>query len=385
MRKLKTAGINTIRGFLSPALNFVIAVIGIKLFGKTDWGITIDILLWIYLVLIIASWGNKEWLLRSYSRAPSKVQELFANNLISRSPLLLLSLVFPFIFDFYTGLLCILLSIILFLTASFESLIIHYQKFSLQLVTDLVAFVITAGILFLLPQFNILHVLILYTIVNLIKLLILAKALDIFHFKTEFSWSFEPLKYSFPFFLMAFAGWLGSKIDMYLVTLYLPKSDVSEYQLLSNSFLMLVAGYAFIITPFTKHIYRISLDSLNRIKQKLSFMTLPYLLLGSLCIWLVMELILKLNLDINYYYLSAIKTLFPLLFYMDIMMLNKQNQEKKVTLIIFIGLFINSLLILLWIKGYGITGVLAGGCISGIISLLIYKTLNRKLTYSYIN
>jgi hypothetical protein len=68
-----TIGINTIRGFASPTFNFLIAILGIKYFGKDDWGILINILLWVYFVLIITGFGNKEFLIRKYSTEPSKV------------------------------------------------------------------------------------------------------------------------------------------------------------------------------------------------------------------------------------------------------------------------------------------------------------------------
>ena len=373
MSKTITITINTIRGFASPALNFLIAIVGLKHFGKEDWGILIDILLWVYFILIITNWGNKEFLIRKYSREPSKVNYLFYSSVISRSPLLILSSLFLLFFPFNTAIISIVFSISLYLYSSLDSIIIHRQKFGIQLITDVVGFLIIICVIALLNQFSLNTILLAFIFSTLIKTLILVINLELIKEKILFKFSIKEIQNYLPFFLIAFSGWLATKVDMYLVTLHLNKSDVTEYQLLNSSFLMINAGFAFIVTPFSKHIYRLSINNINKIKKKLNLLAIPYLLIATISIWFIMEKILQLDMNINYYYISAIKTLFPLFFIIDIMILNKKNQERKVTYIIIIGLIINLILILLLINDYKIIGVLISTCISRFILLLIYK------------
>jgi O-antigen/teichoic acid export membrane protein len=373
MSKTITITINTIRGFASPALNFLIAIVGLKHFGKEDWGILIDILLWVYFILIITNWGNKEYLIRKYSREPSKVNYLFYSSVISRSPLLILSSLFLLFFPFNTAIISIVFSISLYLYSSLDSIIIHRQRFGIQLITDVVGFLIIICVIALLNQFSLNTILLTFIFSTLIKTLILVINLELIKEKILFKFSIKEIQNYLPFFLIAFSGWLATKVDMYLVTLHLNKSDVTEYQLLNSSFLMINAGFAFIVTPFSKHIYRLSINNINKIKKKLNLLAIPYLLIATISIWFIMEKILQLDMNINYYYISAIKTLFPLFFIIDIMILNKKNQEQKVTYIIIIGLIINLILILLLINDYKIIGVLISTCISRFILLLIYK------------
>ena len=373
MSKTITITINTIRGFASPALNFLIAIVGLKHFGKEDWGILIDILLWVYFILIITNWGNKEYLIRKYSREPSKVNYLFYSSVISRSPLLILSSLFLLFFPFNTAIISIVFSISLYLYSSLDSIIIHRQRFGIQLITDVVGFLIIICVIALLNQFSLNTILLTFIFSTLIKTLILVINLELIKEKILFKFSIKEIQNYLPFFLIAFSGWLATKVDMYLVTLHLNKSDVTEYQLLNSSFLMINAGFAFIVTPFSKHIYRLSINNINKIKKKLNLLAIPYLLIATISIWFIMEKILQLDMNINYYYISAIKTIFPLFFIIDIMILNKKNQEQKVTYIIIIGLIINLILILLLINDYKIIGVLISTCISRFILLLIYK------------
>ncbi|EDP71040.1 hypothetical protein FBALC1_01112 [Flavobacteriales bacterium ALC-1] len=379
MRRLIIVGINTLRGFLTPLFNFFIAIIGIKFFGKENWGEVIDILLWVYFILIIANWGNREYLIRTYSRLPSKIYTLYFKSTLSRSPLLLLSLLFFVFFKVDTAILCIILSILMYCYSSLDSLIIYHQKFGLQLVSDIMSFSATLLIIYLNSHYNLNTILFAFITGTFIKTLVLFYKLNLFKEKVTYQFSITELKYYTPFFIVAFLGWLATKIDMYIVTMNLSKVDVSEYQIISNSFILINAGFAFMISPFSKHIYRLPMTSVNKIKTKLNFIALPYLLIGTLSIWFIMEKLLHLNININYYYLSGVKSLFPLFFIIDIMILNKFNFEKKVTYTIAVGIIINLICMYILIEKYQVIGIIISTAISKFFLLIMYKLQTKNL------
>lgn len=379
MRRLIIVGINTIKGFLTPLLNFFIAIIGIKFFGKENWGEVIDILLWIYFILIIANWGNREYLIRKYSRLPSKIYTIYFKSLFSRSPLLILSLLFFVFFKADTAVLCIILSILMYCYSSLNSIIIHHQKFSLQLISDVMSFSTTLLILYFNTHYNLNIILLAFIAGVFIKTSVLVYKLDLFKEKVSYHFSIVELKHYLPFFIIAFLGWLATKIDMYIVTINLNKIDVSEYQIISNSFILINAGFTFIISPFSKHIYRLPIATVNKIRTKLNIIALPYLLISSLIIWFIMEKLLHLDININYYYLSSIKALFPLFFIIDIMILNKFNFEKKVTYTIIFGILINLLCMYVLIEKYQIIGVIISTIISKFFLLIIYKWHTKNI------
>jgi O-antigen/teichoic acid export membrane protein len=379
MRKLIIVGINTIRGFLTPLFNFCIAIIGIKLFGKENWGQVIDILLWVYFIVIVSSLGNKDYLIRQFSRNPSKINSHFFGSFFSRSPLLILSLLFFVFFQTNTALLCILLTVVMYCYSSLDSLIVYHQKFGLQLLSDLLSFIAVLSILFVLSDFSINTILLAFIAGAFIKTVLLVSKLNILKEKISFHFSILELKQYLPFFVITLLGWIATKIDLYIVTISLNKTDVSEYQIISNSFILINAGFAFIISPFSKHIYRLPLTKVNKIKTKLNIIALPYLLISSILIWLIMEKLLHLNIDINYYYLSSLKTLFPLFFIIDIMILNKYNFEKKVTYIIILGIIVNLLCIYFLIEQYQVIGVIISTCVSRFILLIAYKWQTKNI------
>ena len=379
MRKLKIVGINTLRGFLTPLLNFIIAIIGIKYFGKENWGEVIDILLWIYFFVIIANWGNKEYLVRKYSRFPSKINKTYFSSLFSRSPLLLLSIIFFMFFKTNSAILCVILSIIMYCYSSLDSLIIFHQKFGVQLISDVLSFSTILIILYLNPNYNLDIILLAYLTGALVKTSYLVYKLNLFKEKISYHFSITELKHYIPFFFVAFLSWIATKIDMYIVTINLNKTDISEYQIISNSFILINVGFAFIISPFSKHIYRLPMTSVNKIKSKLNIIALPYLLICSLAIWLIMEKLLLLNINTSYYYFSTLKALFPLFFMIDIMILNKYNFEKKVTYTILFGILINLLCMYLLIEKYRVIGVIISTCISKFFLLFSYKWHTKNI------
>ena len=72
MGRLMVVVMNTVRSFSSPVFNFIIALFGIKTFGKQDWAMLINAMLWIFLITFSIGWGNKDYLIRRYSAQPAK-------------------------------------------------------------------------------------------------------------------------------------------------------------------------------------------------------------------------------------------------------------------------------------------------------------------------
>ncbi|WP_299438768.1 hypothetical protein [uncultured Aquimarina sp.] len=379
MHKLLTIGINTLKGFSSPIFNFLIAVIGVKYYGKSDWGILINCMIWVFFIAFIVNWGNRDYLIRKYSKTPSKIYAIFYSNLLSRSILLTASLLLFIFFPPNTALYTIVLVVLIYGYTSLDSLVIYRQKFGAQLLSEILGFLTIIGGVLYYDSFNLVSFLQLYCLAFFFKTTYLVFALELFKQKFNLQISFDEIRDGFPFFLIGFSGWLQSKIDIYIVSFYLPKEQLSEYQLLITAFLMLQAISAFLITPFTKHIFRVSNKVLLKIKKKISLIATPIVLVGTFCIWIVLEKIVNLNISYNIYLLGGLSAL-PAYFYtINIMQLYKQHKEKKVILMGFIGAIINFTTIILFIRKYEIQGVFIGICCTQLIILVLYKLIAKKI------
>ena len=91
-QKLATSGLNILRSTAPTVFIFVITLYGVQKFSAINWGQIIELQMWMYLIVFIAGWGNKDFLLRKYSASP----QLIARN-FSRSATTMLFLLVPVI------------------------------------------------------------------------------------------------------------------------------------------------------------------------------------------------------------------------------------------------------------------------------------------------
>ncbi|QHI38120.1 hypothetical protein IMCC3317_35060 [Kordia antarctica] len=377
MRRLITIGMNTIRGFASPAFNFLIVVFGVKIFGKADWASLINVMLWVFFATFMFGWGNRDYLLRKYSQEPGKMYHAFFSNFLSRSLLLPFALLLLLFFPFEIAFWAILLVVLTFTYSSLSTLVVYHQKFSAQLLAEIIAFAIIFGSIFYVETFNLETFLKIYTIAISIKLVTLSLQLNFWKERFSATISIQEFKAGLPFFILGLSSWLISKTDIYVVDFYLEKSQLAEYQLLITAFLMLQALAAYITIPFTKHVYRVSEEVVQKIKYKLYAVSIPLTIFGGFSIWYIMEYFVKLGFSYEYYIVGGLIAL-PCYFYtLNIMELMKNHKERTIIYISFFGFFVNISLIFLLIETYEILGILVSVCITQWIVLLVYKVYRR--------
>ncbi|MCH2195269.1 hypothetical protein [Kordia sp.] len=377
MRRLITIGINTIQGYANPAFNFLIVVFGIKIFGKEAWAELINVMIWVFFISFVFGWGNRDHLLRTYSENPSKMYHAFFSNLLSRCMLLPFATVFFFFFPTTIAAWAIVLIYLLFLYNSLSTLVVYHQNFGAQLLAEVIGFGIIFGSIFYLETFDLSSFLQIYVVATFCKLLVLSLQLNFWKESFSVKISFQEFKLGLPFFILGLSGWLVSKTDIYMVDFYLKKSQLAEYQLLITAFLMLQALAAYITIPFTKHIYRLSNEVVQKIKYKLYAVSIPLTIIGGFAIWFVMEYFVKLGFSYEYYIVGTSIAL-PCYFYtLNVMELMKNHQERTIIYISFFAFFISVSLIVLLIETYEIFGVLLSVSITQWLVLLTFK-LYRK-------
>lgn len=378
MNRLLIIGINTVRSFASPVFNFLIAILGIKYFGKEAWGSLIDVMLWIFFIVFIMGWGNREYMIRKYSKVPSKIYHAFYSNLFSRSMLLPFALLLFIFFPKDVAVFAVIMVFFIHCYNAMDSLVVYHQKFAVHLLGETLGFSIIAYAIFSSNVFDLVSFLQWYCIAFAVKIICLFLALQLFSKKLSFTISFNEFKAGAAFFLLGFSGWLTSKIDIYIVDLYLPKSKLTEYQLLITAFLMLQALAGYLIVPFTKHVYRLSSDTILKIQRKLYVAALPLVMLGSIAIYIVMEYFVQLNLHYSYYVIGGLTAIPPFFYTLDIMKLMRQHKELKIVYLNSVFITINLVLILILITKYEVLGVLVSVCITQWIILGIYKFVNKE-------
>ncbi len=84
IRRLGTILANSLNTLLLPALNITISFLVIRLAGNRIWGEFVGVLILIQLGTHLIAWGNKEYLLREFSRHPTKIQAAWSKSLYAR-------------------------------------------------------------------------------------------------------------------------------------------------------------------------------------------------------------------------------------------------------------------------------------------------------------
>jgi O-antigen/teichoic acid export membrane protein len=373
MNKLILIGINALRGFSGPVFNFLIALFAIKLFGKENWGTMINALLSIFLIVFLISWGNKEYLVRKYSKQPSKIFYAFYSNFLTRSLLLPLSLFLLLFFPLQIAFWSILLTILMHCYNALESLIIYNQKFGVQFIAEIIAFGSIISSLFFFENFSLELFLKLYCFAFILKLFIIIINLKIWKEHFSFKISLNEFTATFSFFMLGLSGWIVSKIDLYIVNFTMPKEQISEYQIAITAFLLIQSLSYFIILPFNKHFYRLPEKTIQKIKKIVASVSLPIVAISTFAVWFILEKIAQLNLPTSFYILGGLSCIPTYFFIVDIMIYYRNKKETSILKINFINAFINLILTFFLIQKMGIMGAIISVFINQCSILCFYK------------
>ncbi|MDI9255839.1 MATE family efflux transporter [Flavobacterium sedimenticola] len=355
------------RQMVSTAFNVLLPFVVIHFAEKQIWGEFVSILLFILMASACNNFGHKEYLLRQFSAEPGKIRRYFTQNLYSRVPILLLSvactlLLFPVPQAFFIS-----LSLIgLFVSQSFEALIVFEKRFRLSAIIEMVTGVILLSAIYVCREsITALLIVKLYAGFLLLKALVYVYLFFSFFEKKQTRLSFYILKKSFPFFLLTLAGFLASKNDVYLVHFFLSKPKLAEYQILNNLCLFAMGTAGFFYIPFTKNIYRNSEVVIVKLQRILIIMGFLITISAVAVIFLVVTFYLKTTVP-DYFYAIVFGYIFPSFVYgIKIIMLSKQHKEILVTTYLITGIVINVVLSALFLNlGLDITGALLGSAVA---------------------
>ncbi len=347
------------RSFAAPLFNFLIIAVGIHQFGKVLWGEVISIQIAIFLVVFLANWGNKEYLLRQYSNQPARMDGEFYSSIITRGVVLIGGGLFYLFFHPMVATLMLVWMILQFVYTSSESLVVYHQKFKSQLLAEVLGAAVLLVFLLAKSEFDIRLLLTGFVLSFLVKNLVVYSSIKP-SWGGSIGWNKQHFVLALPFFLIGLSGWLQSKVDLYVVDYFLSNSKLSEYQLLLSMFLMLQSASALLIAPFTKHIYRVENNALSKMKIGLMLAGIPVVLAGTLGVYMVLEWGMDMNLDTMYYGYGAIFTLPSFFYLMDIMILYRNKQEKSVLMVNLVGAILNFIITIVFIQSIGIEGALIG-------------------------
>lgn len=375
-RRASLIAANSLNSLVQPAVNVLFSLVVIKISGVDTWGSFVYYFLWASLASFIMSWGNKEYLIREFSKKPAEISGLWRESFFTRIVLIIpISAIFFFSFSVSETLLLVQWTAALFFTQSFDVLTIFHRRFIYSLIIESAAGIILLAFVFFKAAIDIYTIYLLYLFIRVVSFLFLFRKDILRNFNIKFR--LELLKGSIVFFLLSLTGLLGSRVDQYCVSILLSKEELGKYQVLKSFLLYFQAIAGFIILPYVKNIYRLKDKSVDKIINKLFLTGVILTLLFVITLYILMNYVYLFPFTFGVYFYSALIVL-PVYYYTVIIykLLNK-NKLNSVNWISSVTILISLILNVIFIPLMNIEGGLLASVISGFAAAVFYFIYNK--------
>jgi len=378
-------GVNSANSLLLPVFNTAVSVLVVRLASAEVWGEFVTVMLVVQLGTHVIAWGNREFLLRAFSREPARIAAKWQSSLLTRALLFVPFAALMLLAPWPVGRAPVVLiwSAAFVIYQSHESVIVYRRAFGFALVIE------SIGFSALLTAIAVIHrTLTADQLVAFFAAMYVFKAAALlWHFRSTTLTSLGAAgrvttRYfgeALPFMLVGLAGLIHSRIDLYSVGLLLPPAEVGRYEVFSGLMLYGQALAGFILLPFVKSLYRLNYPAIMRLARRL--FTVGAVSIGPFLIAAagLLHLIYRFDFAPAFYLFGGLYVL-PMYFYAPIIYaLYKSNQPSTVLAISGAGIALKLLLNLTLVPHWGALGAIASVSVIQWLILTAYWLRGRRL------
>jgi O-antigen/teichoic acid export membrane protein len=334
-----------------------------------------------YIAGSVVSWGNKEYLLREFSKSPAHIDALFRKGFSTRALYLLLPccVLLLFLYDPFISLNLVLWVLSRFIIQSYESVSTYEKKFSPFVLSEIFAFLVMAAAFFLWPG-----PLTYRDLVLVLSLGYLARipmvALSFSRYPLFAATDRKQLKQSWLFFVLAFTGFVSTKIDLAIVDILMPKSELAIYQVITNFFILIRTASGFILYPFVKNIYRFSVQAIEKSARHLLLAGLGICIAGLAVQFTFIKTVYLFEVPFLWYVYGLVYTLPGFWFSPFVFYLFGEHKQHLVIYGNILCMIANICLCFILIPLYGIPGALIGIAIPQILVMLFFRYWFKRVS-----
>ncbi len=379
LNRIQLVLVNILKQVLSQLLTLILSAIIFKLYSKELWGDFSTYFLYINIITVVISWGNKEFLIREFSKSPSKIVENFYLLFNTRLILLVFAIVATlFVFPVkWFGFFALWISS-LYVSQALEVFWIYKRDYFKSIIVEIVSFsILLLGLLFdkitngkLIEYYSyyqltraILYIIVYYSDIKKI------------HFKINEKYFLTAIS----FFFLSLVGFLQSRIDFVIITFFESDKNIAIYQIITTFFILIHALGTFLIFPFMKNIYRLQKSSVAAFQKFLSLISPLIVCFSLFVLFLITKYVYNLDLDFQYYLLGFLITFPPYLYTIKILILYKENKQNFVLKTGIISIAINSFVsVVLLYFGYGLKAALFASAVAQFFTAYQYITYFSK-------
>jgi len=346
---------------ITPLGHLLISYFIIKYKSIAFWGSYVEVLIWVNLILLLLSFGNKAFLLKEFSKTPAKLYQLWFSNFLNRSILLIpsfLIIVFTPFFEDKILLTCLWL-LLLFISQSYQVLILYLKDFKYSLLVEIIFNCLILLFVFLkIETLDLLEFLTIVVFSNLAKAL-----LFLFYYLKKmkglsFSFSFSELKRNIPYFIPLTLGTVRVKIDTYFANTFFSVSDLGKYQILISFISIGHITTTYFVNPYLKVFFRVSDSIIKRIKRQFFVFGIFYGLAFVIATYFIISKVYLIQFTIDNY-ITVFAFFIPLLFQMILVnQIYKYDQQNLVSYVALFVIFLQLIIGYFLIQEQGIQGAL---------------------------
>jgi O-antigen/teichoic acid export membrane protein len=374
---------NSANSLLVPLLSPLFSFLVVRLASVSLWGDFVKVLVVAQLAAHVAGWGNKDYLYREFSRAPSQVAAAWQSSLFTRLGLFILAALMLAAFGYspQRWALMSVLTLCLVLDQSYDVFVLYRRDFLFAFAVEVSGILLLAlPVLWLRASLTVDGLIALFAVSNLFKPVLYG-----WRYRgqtlTRLAGRLNPilLRLSLSFFLIGLAGLLQSRVDLYVVSVFLPGRDVGQYQIYSNLVLYVQSAAALVLTPFVKGLYRLSYGVLLGLSARLFGLGLLAVGVGMPLVGLVLSRLYHLQFPPVYLLAGALLAL-PVYFYSPIIYAHfKANRQRVVVAVTLVGLLVSLLLNLWWLPRLGMLGAALAAASAQWVMGAVYLVLGWRL------
>ena len=370
--------------------NLIVSLFVIRTQSATLWGEVVYFILLVDLGFSMINWGQTPYLVREFSMHPKRIQIEIFKSFLSRSWLLILFIITTLLFTKP-----LLFSIIAvwcaarFIYQSFDALTLFERNFKFSICVELVGIaVIIVPVSFSWIEANVVNILYLYAMSFLFKTL----AAVVFYRKiiSTLRERFAVPKLhdffipAFPFFLLTVSAMIQQRADLYVVAFNLTPEETARYQVFLNLLIFNQTCASFILSPFSKNIFRLPPKTLAKLEAKFAAAGFFLSLFSLLFIYLAVTYIYRLNFPNAMYGIGYFYVLLFYFYQIKNYELGKAYKQTTVAIYSFAACAVNLIVSILLTPAFGIEGALIAGLASQVFLVMLYHK-EKILSIAYAN
>ncbi len=381
---------NSFHSLLVPVFGIVISLLVVRLNSVELWGAFVDVMIWVQLAAMVVGWGNKEFLLRAFSRQPAQMAARWQSNLVTRSALLLAAGLGLALLGWPGARwpLALVWLLALVIAQAHDAAIVYRRRFVPAAGVELAATALTVGgILASGPGLGVDVLVAIFALAAAVRALALSllfrgdvwSGFGLHPATLARLWQPSQLRLAFSFFVLGLTGMLHSRVDLYSVNYFLSPTEVGAYQVFSSFLLTIQALSAFLLTPFLKGVFRLGYDAIARVAARLFGFGLIIIGPALGLIYIILTFLYHLPLPASFYLLGAFYTLPIFYFLPTIYALYKAERQHFVLAVNLGGLAAKLALNIVLLPRLGLIGAILSATLVHWGVLFCYLFLGRKL------